>query len=112
MYDDTSPEICEPSRVDKDMVNIFIEKIDVPPKSHSNQNDTLNEILTSYTKIKALDDPRTIHFHQRKKIQQTQYNSSKQQHTQYSTNKEQQTQYNNNKQQQRQYNNNKPQQKQ
>lgn len=102
MYDDTRPEIYEPNRVDKDLVNILIEKIDIPLRSHSDQNNTLNEIITNYTRIRALDDPRTIHYRHRKKNQQTQYNNNKteqtqnKQQTQYNTNKP--TQYNDNKQ--------------
>lgn len=90
LYDETRPEIYEPSRVDRDLVNILIEKIDIPLRSHYNQNDSLNEIITKYTRIKALDDPRTIHYHHRKKL--TQYNNKPQQ----IQNKPQQTQYTNN----------------
>lgn len=67
MYDDKRPEMYEPCRVDKDLVHILVEKIDVPLRSHSSQSDTLSEIITKYTRIKALDDPRTIHYHHKKK---------------------------------------------
>lgn len=103
MYDETRPEIYEPNRVDKDLVNILIEKIDIPLRSHSNQNGTLNEVITNYTRIRALDDPRTIHYRHRKKNQQTQYSTNKTEQTQ----NKQQTQYNNNNKSQ-QNNTNKP----
>lgn len=76
MYDDKRPEMYEPCRVDKDLVHILVEKIDVPLRSHSSQSDTLSEIITKYTRIKALDDPRTIHYHHKKKNTQIQTNTN------------------------------------
>lgn len=72
LFDEMKPQIYEPSRVDKDLVNILIEKIDIPLRSHIDQNSTLNEVITRYTQIRALDDPRVIHYRHKQKNTQNQ----------------------------------------
>lgn len=72
LFDEIKPQIYEPSRVDKDLVNVLIEKIDIPLRSHIDQNSTLNEVITRYTQIRALDDPRVIHYRHKQKNTQSQ----------------------------------------
>lgn len=66
LFDEDKPEIYKPDRVDKDLVSLLIEKIDVPMRSHLDENCSLNNIINKYSKIKALDDTRAIHIKHRK----------------------------------------------
>lgn len=65
-FDEEKPVTYEPNRVDRDLVNIVSEKIDITVKSYFNKNSSLNQIITTYSQMNALDDPRAIHFKSRK----------------------------------------------
>lgn len=59
-FDDNKPLLYKSENVDRDLVNILTEKIDGPLRIHLDENLTLNDIITKYTKLGLLDDSRAI----------------------------------------------------
>lgn len=78
--DDSKPMLYHSENVDRDLVNILVEKIDGPLRIHLDEGLTLNDIISKYTKLRLLDDSRAIdNRHKANKnfrISQTQNNNS------------------------------------
>lgn len=66
LYDEDKPTLYKPECVERDLVNIIIDKIDIPMRTHSDKQCSLNQLITRYTQIEALDDYRVIHLKYRK----------------------------------------------
>lgn len=56
------PIVYSPAYVDRDLVDLLMEKIDGPIRAHLDEHETLNNIITKYTKLKLLYDTRAIAF--------------------------------------------------
>lgn len=65
LADQFKPNIYKPENVDRDLVDIMLEKIDGPIRAHIGEQETLNDIILKYTKLKLLDDSRAIAFNHR-----------------------------------------------
>lgn len=65
LVDQFKPSIYKPENVDRDLVDILLEKIDGPIRAHIGEHETLIEIIMKYTKLKLLDDTRAIAFNHR-----------------------------------------------
>lgn len=62
------PGIYEPANVDRDLVDLLLEKIDGHVRAHIAEDETLQNIITRYTKLRLLDDRRAIDYRHRKPI--------------------------------------------
>ncbi|XP_053956157.1 probable serine/threonine-protein kinase tsuA [Anastrepha ludens] len=60
------PAIYENDKVDRDLLNMLINKIDTPFRIHVDQGISMHTLETKYSNIKALDDPRAISQRYRK----------------------------------------------
>lgn len=65
--DQFKPTIYRPENVDRDLVDILLEKIDGPIRAHIGEHETLTDIILKYTRLKLLDDTRAIAFNHRTK---------------------------------------------
>lgn len=68
LADQSKPSIYKPENVDRDLVDILLEKIDGPIRAHIGEHETLSDIILKYTKLKLLDDTRAIAFNHRNNI--------------------------------------------
>lgn len=59
-FDDNKSMLYQSENVDKDLVNILVEKIDGPLRVHLDDGLTLNDVISKYTKLGLLDDRRAI----------------------------------------------------
>lgn len=78
--DQFNPNIYKPENVDRDLVDILLEKIDGPIRAHIGEHETLNDIALKYTKLRLLDDTRAIAYNHRSNIrykQERNYNQQK-----------------------------------
>ncbi|XP_053968371.1 myb-like protein P [Anastrepha ludens] len=66
MFDELKPAIYENDKVDRDLLNMLINKIDTPFRVHVDQGISMHALETKYSNIKALDDPRAISQRYRK----------------------------------------------
>lgn len=62
------PGIYEPTNVDRDLVDLLLEKIDGHVRAHISEDETLQDIVTKYTRLRLLDDRRAIDYRHRKPI--------------------------------------------
>lgn len=60
MFDESKPAMYENDKVDRDLLNMLMNKIDTPFRIHVDQGISMHALQTKYSNIKALDDPRAI----------------------------------------------------
>lgn len=65
-FDERKPDIYRPENVDRDLVEILIEKIDGNVRAHILENESMIEIFNKYARLKLLDDERTIDINHRR----------------------------------------------
>lgn len=65
-FDPLKPPIYKSENVDRDLVDIMMEKIDGTVRAHINDKESLQDIIMKYTKLKLLTDKRTIDYRHRK----------------------------------------------
>lgn len=64
-FDPLKPGAYKPENIDRDLVDIMLEKIDGTVRAHVNPNESLQDIIMKYTKLKLLWDSKTIHYEHR-----------------------------------------------
>lgn len=60
------PSVYNPASVDRDLVDLLLEKIDGTVRVHIGESDTLQDTISKYTRLKLLTDRRTIDYRHRK----------------------------------------------
>lgn len=60
------PSVYNPASVDRDLVDLLLEKIDGTVRIHIGESDTLQDTISKYTRLKLLTDRRTIDYRHRK----------------------------------------------
>lgn len=65
-FDPLKPTIYKPENIDRDLVDIMIGKIDGTIRAHINSNETMQDIIMKYTRLRLLRDKRTIDYRHKK----------------------------------------------
>lgn len=65
-FDPLRPAIYQAQNVDRDLVDIMLDKIDGTVRAHIGANETMQDIIMKYTRLKLLWDRRTIDYRHRK----------------------------------------------
>uniref|UniRef100_A0A034WL37 Uncharacterized protein n=1 Tax=Bactrocera dorsalis TaxID=27457 RepID=A0A034WL37_BACDO len=89
IFDPLKPGIYKPENVDRDLVDILLEKIDGPIRAHITETETLNDIIVKYSKLKLLQDKRAIDYRHRKYVDKNKanYEGFKKSYRSYENNK-------------------------
>lgn len=75
-FDGRQSSLYSPVCINRDLVDILLEKIDGPIRAHINPNSTLSEVVRRYSELKLLDDSRCIDFKYKKEVNRFKVNSN------------------------------------
>ena len=75
-FDKKKPEIFKSENVDRDLVDILIEKIDGNIRAHIEEGASLTQIYNKYARLKMLNDERNIDINHKKSINHGNKNST------------------------------------